>query len=70
MSKPVMVRVLKEFGRDWNFFRVGQVVELEPGYRRMMLDRGNVELVEAKVETAALTTKKRKRKRKTRAKVQ
>ncbi len=68
MTKPVKVRVIREFGRNWHMHRVGEVLEMDGGIRDLHLRRGNVELVEAEVETAAITTKKRPRRRKTRAK--
>jgi len=69
MKKPIMVRVLREFGRNWHFHKVGTVMEMDPGMRDLYLRRGFIEIVEPEVETAAITTHKRKRKRKTRAKV-
>lgn len=70
MTKPVKVRVIKAFGRDWNMHDVGEVLEMDGGIRDIYLRRGWVELVEVEVETAAITTgtRKRKRKRKTRIK--
>ncbi len=70
MSKAVMVRVVREFGREWNMHRVGEVMEMDGGIREIYLRRGFVEIVEPVVETAALTTKKRRRRRQTRAKTQ
>lgn len=69
MSKPVKVRVIREFGREWNMHRIGEVLEMDGGIRDIYLRRGWVELVEAEVETAAIATgtRKRRRKRKTRA---
>jgi len=69
MTKPVKVRVIKEFGRNWHIHRVGEVLEMDGGIRDIHLRHGNVELVEPEVETAAVTTHKRKRKRQTRARV-
>ena len=69
MKKPIMVRVLREFGRDWNLHRIGEILEMDGGIRDIHLRRGNVELVEVEVETAAFTTHKRKRRRKTRTSV-
>ncbi len=68
MTKPVRVRVIKAFGRDWHMHRVGEILVMDGGIRDIHLRRGNVELVEDEIETAAFTTKKRRRRRKTRAK--
>ena len=69
MKKPIMVRVLKEFGRDWHIHSIGEVMEMDGGLRELYLRRGFIEIVESEVETAAITTHKRKRRRKTRTKV-
>ena len=70
MKKPVIVRVIKEFGRNWHMHKVGEVMEMDGGIRDLYLRRGFVEIVEPEVETTAMTTKKRRRRRQTRAKVQ
>ena len=69
MKQPVRVRVIKEFGREMHMHHVGEVLEMDGGIRDLYLRRGFIEIVEPEVETAAITTKKRRRKRKTRARV-
>lgn len=68
MSKPVKVRVIREFGNNWNMHKIGEVLEMDGGIRDIRLRRGDVELVEVEVETAAIATgtRRRKRRRKTR----
>ena len=67
----VRVRVLKEFGRNWHTWRVGDEFEPDPVYRDILLRKGYVEVIEdVKIETASMTTKKRRRKRKARSRVQ